>query len=454
MNARSIAISTAALMCCCFLACNGKDNVGSKYAKTQQVQALNGGTVSVTSSDDPYLAGTVVQIPPGALDQDTLITVAEGAALSLHDGAKAGGPVAEFGPASATFIHPVTVTLPYQLDSGLDPSGLAVQGVDGNGQVITVAFADLKIDAVNHTLAFTTRHLIRYAALWSGSGGTVCPQGEVLCGCCGNGTCQPAGQPCPPYACPGACGTGGGGPGTGGGSATGGGNGGGPGTGGGGGGSTGGGSCCPAGETWCGCGNVGSCIPAGQACPLACPQPAPGSTATDPTCCGPGTYLCGCGGQGTCVPDTQACPLSCPVCDPTTAPSPCGCLPPGAVCQCDPNSPSTVPCQCDPNQPVTSTGQVCVVDAGSPCASNEVLTACGCLPPGAICATPDAGTGGGCSSTEQVCCDGQCVGPGQACPSICFSDGGVSTIDGGVCGPNTSHCPNGTCVSAGVACGP
>ncbi len=446
MNVR---IAVVGALACCLAACNGNQNVGSKYAKSQQVQALNGGTVSVSQGDDAYLAGTSVQIPPGALDKDTLITVAEGNALALPDGAQSSGPVAELGPASATFAHAVTVTLPYQLPSGQDATGLTVFGVDAAGQTIRVSNADLKLDAANHTVAFITKKLIRYGVLWSQpGGGTFCPLGEEFCGCCGNGSCQPAGAPCPAYACPATCGTGGGG------GSTGGGPGGGGGSTGGGGGS--GGSCCPAGEAWCGCGNVGQCIPAGQGCPLACPQADPNAgttTGTAPTCCGPGTYLCGCGGQGKCISDTEACPLSCPICDATTSPSPCGCLPPGAVCQCDPNSPSTVPCQCDPT--TTATGStVCVVDAGSPCAAGESLTACGCLPAGAICVSPDAGTGGGCSTaTDKVCCDGTCVGPNQACPSICFVDGGVSTVDGGVCGPTTSHCPNSTvCVAPGVPC--
>jgi hypothetical protein len=176
-------------------------------------------------------------------------------------------------------------------------------------------------------------------------------------------------------------------------------------------------------------------------------------------CCGPGTYLCGCGGVGKCIPDNEACPLTCPVCDPTLIDSPCGCIPPGAVCQCDPNLPSTVACQCDPT--ATSNGStVCEVDAGNPCpVATDVLTACGCLPPGAICAPPPDG-GTSCLSTQpggQVCCDGTCVGPNQVCPNICFKDGGTGSVDGGVCPVGEVLCPASSatapkCVPAGVAC--
>ena len=434
-------LKAAVLALCCLAGCSNTDTVGSKYAKKQTVQAVSGGLVTVSSIDDPTLVGTSLEIPPDALAADTEITVAEIQALTLPSGARAVGPGAEFGPPAAIFSHPATIVVPYVLASGEAVDGLAIQGLDSDGKTIHVSAGDLIIDPKAKTIGFSAARLIKYQPIWAPPSAGLCPPGEALCGCCGNGKCQPAGQPCPAIACPSSCavdaGTGGGG---------------------------GGGSCCPAGETFCGCGNVGSCIPAGQACPLLCPVGPPSPAAT---CCGPGKYLCGCGGQGTCISNTQACPLLCPVCAPGTAPSPCGCLPPGAVCQCGPNQPSTAPCQCNPTAAgTTPNGPVCVVDGGSPCPNpTDKLTPCGCLPPGAICAPPpppvdggmissDGGTGSACAPTQQRCCNGQCVGAGSVCPQVCFVDGGSATVDGGVCSAGTLRCSNGKCVPAGQPCTP
>jgi hypothetical protein len=418
---------------CCAAACSTKETVGSKYAKTQLVEALQGGTVTVTNSDDPALAGTVVKIPPGALAADTTITVAEASELRLPADGTAMGPAIDFGPNTVAFSHPITVIIPCPFLAGHDPSGLAIQGLDTDGTTtIRVSNGDLTVDATAKTVAFTASRFFRVGCIWGPPSGGVCPQGQTLCGCCGNGVCLADGTPCP-VKCSSVCVSDGGTatvdagqPGK---------------------------SCCPAGEEFCGCGNLGKCIPAGQVCPLMCPTTPPPSAG--PICCAPGTYLCGCGGHGVCIPTNTACPLTCPVCDPATIPTPCGCLPPGAACGCDPSQPSTVPCQCKPTPggpSVPINGPICVVDAGSPCADpTEHLTPCGCLPPGGICKSPDAGST--CPSpTERPCCNGTCVPAGAVCPAICLSDGGTQWVDAGVCPPGTAHCPNGTCRPSGGVC--
>ena len=419
-------------LCCCAAACSNNNVVGSKYAKSQLVQALQGGNVAVASSDDVTLAGTSISIPPDALAQDTVVTIAEGDALTLPAGASVAGPVVDLGPAATAFAHPVTVVIPFVLSAGQATTGLAIQGVDVDGATISVSNGDLLIDANAGTVAFTAATLIRFGPIWL-PGPTVCPPGEDFCGCCGNGHCLPAGQACP-LLCPAiagaadpalACRVHG--------------------------------SCCPAGEYFCGCGPVGQCIPLGKACPLACPAQNPSATGAAPAavCCPPHTYLCGCGGEGICIPDDKACPVACPVCDPpNTVPTPCGCLPPGATCDCDPTHASTVPCQCLPPAAGSNMGPICKVDGGSVCPPPEVISPCGCIPPGAMCVPPpDAGQI--CPSPTQLrCCDGQCVEAGQACPNICFADGGSGAVDGGVCPSTTARCKNGTCVPAGQPCPP
>lgn len=452
MTHRSRVSVAAVLALCCAAACDSNQTVGSRYAKSALVRAAPGGAVTVTAEDDATLAGASVQIPPGALAADTTITIAEANPLTLPEGASACGPAVEFGPGDAGFSHPVTIVLPFRLAAGQGADGLAVQAIDGTGAVVRVWGPDLLIDADAGTVAFTASHLLRCGPVWGRPDAGVCPPGRALCGSCGNGLCLPVGFPCP-LASP-FCRGDGGVPTTGGGD--------GGAHGGGDGGSTGGGadggsggSCCPAGERFCGCGSIGTCLPAGKVCPLACPTPL---ESAGPVCCGPGTYLCGCGGRGVCIPTTVACSLLCPVCDPTTIPTPCGCLPPGASCGCDATQPSTIPCQCNPRTPLPTPAPapVCAVDGGNPCPDpTHHLTPCGCLPPGALCVKPDAGTL--CpAATDRPCCDGQCVGPGEVCPLYCLRDGGVSPVpgDGGVCPSGTARCPDGTCRSPGMSCLP
>src|SRR5579871_156953 len=72
----SLKILGCLVMCCGAASCSRSNDVGSKYAKTQNIQALTGGTMNVTASDDPNLAGAVLQVPPKSLAADTTITVA------------------------------------------------------------------------------------------------------------------------------------------------------------------------------------------------------------------------------------------------------------------------------------------------------------------------------------------------------------------------------------------
>ena len=343
MNARLSA--AAVVVSCCLVSCNVQQDVGSQYAKKQDVSALNGGTVTVTRADDPWLENLSLQIPPRRSTRTAPSPSPRRTSACPSRTARCRrGPWPSSAPATQPSPTPSPSccrTTPRNVPNPGEQ--LIVVGI-GGGSLIRVSGNDLVVDSAHHTVSFITRRLIKYGVLISSNGTTdTCPTGTHFCGCCNNGSCQPDNSPCPAIACFDDCkappdgGTGGG---------TGGGNG-------------GGGSCCGAGETWCGCGDFGKCIGANELCPLACPvQGDPttggGTAPPAPTCCGPGTYLCGCGGLGKCIPTDETCPLLCPVCDPTTVETPCGCLPPGAVCGCDPNQPSTVACQCDsrPTPPV------------------------------------------------------------------------------------------------------
>lgn len=154
-------------LCGAAAACNSQVTVGSRYAKSQLVLALTGGTVVVTSADDPTLAGTAIHIPPEALAKDTVITIAEANPLPLSGDATAVGPVAELGPPGTTFALPATIVLPCRRAGGQGSADLSVQGLDSSGSTSNVSGADLGLDDVAGTVAFTASRLLTFGCTLS-----------------------------------------------------------------------------------------------------------------------------------------------------------------------------------------------------------------------------------------------------------------------------------------------
>lgn len=202
---RSTKTVRIAVFCCAAAACNTQVTVGSRYVKSQLVRALTGGSVVVTSADGPTLAGTAVEIPPNALSKDTVITIAEASPLALPTGATAAGPVAELGPADATFAQPITIVVPCHLSSGQGAAGLTIQGRDPDGTIIRVSGADLTIDAAAGVVTFTASRLITFGCVFSstsdptatggGSGGTTATGGGSGGGTTATGGGSGGGEP-------------------------------------------------------------------------------------------------------------------------------------------------------------------------------------------------------------------------------------------------------------------
>jgi hypothetical protein len=89
----------------------------------QQLSAARGGVVRSPSGH------LTLAIPPGALEKDTVITVAE---LPPGEGT-ALGPTYDLGPAGLQFHRPVTLTLRYEaadIPAGFDPEDVAVTEVN------------------------------------------------------------------------------------------------------------------------------------------------------------------------------------------------------------------------------------------------------------------------------------------------------------------------------------
>lgn len=76
----------------------------------------DGGTVAV--SGGPY-AGASVTVPPGALQEEILLTIAPGAQSLAEPGFEPWGPALDFGPAGQQFALPVMVALPVPAVEGL-----------------------------------------------------------------------------------------------------------------------------------------------------------------------------------------------------------------------------------------------------------------------------------------------------------------------------------------------
>ncbi len=415
-------------------ACGTEQNpLGGKYALSQKVTAADGATLTVSPSEDSKLAGVSIFIPPGALARDTTITIAEGAPLSLAAGSQSVTPVADFGPDGTTFSKPATITLPYQLPAGADPTGLSAVGVEPTGAIIVYAGAELSIDPANGRMSFSIGGFTRYG----GVSGPPCPAGDTRCfDCGGGGTCQASGQ-CPAMDCPASDG---GVPNPG---------------------------ACPPGEEPCCC---GQCLPRG-ACTMACPAicPADGGVTTGDAgsadaggsggsdagvACPPGEEPCCCGqciGKGGC---TMACPAVCPI-DAGT-PCPTGetncnghCIAPGQACSVCP--PGEYDCcgQCLPENSGIACACPAPEDGGPSCPPGQVPCDGTCIPSGVVCVP--------CPTGQTNCC-GTCetLQPNEGCGCATPVDAGPVAIDGGVgcvtcpqgeywcgCGSTWGHCvPN------------
>lgn len=90
---------------------------------TSAVIGSSGGTLTTTN-------GTSIEIPPGAIDADTVISVAESSAPP-PSGIGAVTPVFDFGPDGIVFAHPVKITIPLASTAG--PLSVWWTNHDGSG---------------------------------------------------------------------------------------------------------------------------------------------------------------------------------------------------------------------------------------------------------------------------------------------------------------------------------
>ncbi len=186
LNQRTLYTSIAALV---LAAACGDDtlDLGSRYMKSAMVSASSGGGFVVTESDAAEFAGVGIDVPAGALAEDTTITVAPSDDLPSEQGVQWVGPAMDFGPDDLEFSIPATVTLRVDVALGEDDPVVRIVSADGTSEWIEAADIDINADG---TWSFLVSH---FTTFQPGSTPTT-PQSS---GCTTDADCG-AGERCTP----------------------------------------------------------------------------------------------------------------------------------------------------------------------------------------------------------------------------------------------------------------
>lgn len=166
--------------------------VGSANVKSALIIAADGGQIVVTSEDHVGLAGTRIVIPPGALAQDTRITIRPGPeSIADADGISAG-PAVRFGPDGTTFSTAAQVTLPYTAAWDPDLARVFVQRTSGAAVVLPFDLLWNESDRTT-TLDVTAFSVFQGGRATSACSHLVCDTNVCRQGRCGgNPTCAAA----------------------------------------------------------------------------------------------------------------------------------------------------------------------------------------------------------------------------------------------------------------------
>jgi len=193
MNRACLALALAATA-----ACDQTRTLGSRWVRSQALQAAKGGVIEVPASSGDPLAGAALRIEPGALPTDTTITLEQGAGpLSMQ--LPAAGPVAAWGPADLRLAKPARMSLPFKLAAGQTTADLVVLSRDASGDLTKIDRSQLSFEAAGSAVQFPVEHLGQFqaAAQVGCSSDAQCAAGQ-LCkdGVCRAPACQSEGCPC------------------------------------------------------------------------------------------------------------------------------------------------------------------------------------------------------------------------------------------------------------------
>jgi hypothetical protein len=175
--------------------CSSDESVtlGSVHVKSAEITA-EGGSIVVESNDAPNrpdLVGVRIDIPAGALDQKTKITIDVDPQDLTLDETDASGAVIQFGPDGTRFNTPAKITLPYPAEYDEDLVRVVVREADGTTRILFAG--DLTYDAGAKTVSFPTEHFTRFQGRRSrhACANVNCPNGR-----CHRGQCEQPPSPC------------------------------------------------------------------------------------------------------------------------------------------------------------------------------------------------------------------------------------------------------------------
>jgi hypothetical protein len=181
-------LTAAGLTVALWPGCSGPKSdtdMGSRYVKVVDVPSAQGASIVVTGRDSAELAGSRLDIPPGALAKDTSITLElQRQPLATDDGSKPAGPVAVWRPAGTLFAGGAKMTLPFQMPEGHTAGDIIVQILEENGNRLRLEGEALAVDANAGLVTFTVRGFTRFQVLGRRNGQP---------GTGGNGVGQPDG---------------------------------------------------------------------------------------------------------------------------------------------------------------------------------------------------------------------------------------------------------------------
>ncbi|HEY8206641.1 MAG TPA: hypothetical protein VIG99_04110 [Myxococcaceae bacterium] len=187
--------------------CQQSYPLASRYIKSVPVQASQGALVTVEASDSAELAGASINIPAGALEKDTTVTVELGL-----EGLGAGpdtsvSRVVVWGPAGTKLAVPAEVVLPFTLPVTESPDGLRVNMLQGDGRKVALDRVAFTVDGVNQAARLRLEELAALEVEVSHCNGEhpcregrVCREGTCVAPTCGSSVCV-TGQLC----CDGQC---------------------------------------------------------------------------------------------------------------------------------------------------------------------------------------------------------------------------------------------------------
>ena len=133
--------------------------LGSRFLKSETISASAGGGFVVTEADSTEFAGVAIDVPAGALADETTITVAPSDDLAVEEDVQWVGPAMDFGPDGTEFSTPVTVTLRVDSDLGEDDPVVRVVSADGTSEWIEAA--DIMVNG-DDTWSFPVDHFTSF----------------------------------------------------------------------------------------------------------------------------------------------------------------------------------------------------------------------------------------------------------------------------------------------------